>query len=299
MSKIRIIINNKEKNINLLNDFLFSKTLGERGCERETLYVINIITGENFESLTYETNEIQGLHEGNKKSITDVLVTTNNGTVVNIESQIAEQKDFHKRSHFYNAKISSILLRIGQDYEKLPMTILINILNFTLHESLEDYHTTFKPTEIKNKNYSLDDIMETHYIELPKFRKQVKEGNINLDDPKIRLILLLDEESPQELIEEVLKMDEFAKSIYEKSAEVLQDQKQYLAYIRAEQTELDKKAMIKFADEKGFKKGRKEGKKEGKEDKEIEIALKLKKLDFSIEEIAEITGMPPMIIKKL
>lgn len=83
----------------------------------------------------------------------------NNSTIVNIESQIEKQKDYHKRNHFYNSKIQSIFLSIGDDYENLEMTILINILDFNLHK-LDDYHTTFTLCEKKHKEYTLDDIME-------------------------------------------------------------------------------------------------------------------------------------------
>lgn len=102
--KIKITINNKEKSIDLLNDFLFSKIFGERGCEKEALYLINTYTEKNFTSLNYELNEMKGAHKGNKKSATDILVITNDDTIVNIESQIRKQKKFHKRSHYYNSK---------------------------------------------------------------------------------------------------------------------------------------------------------------------------------------------------
>ena len=285
----------QEININLLNNFLFSKIFGEKGCEREILYLINVITGKNFKSLTFISNELKGEYKNNKKSITDVLVTTNDGTLVNVESQIAKQKNFHKRSHFYNSRICSILLRVGQSYEELPMTIIINILNFTLHKEIEDYHTKFTLTENKEKNYSIPDLMETHYIELTKLRKLVREDNIDLNDPKTRLILFLDEKTPKKLIKKVIKMDEFGKNIYEKSAHILQDQEEYLAYIRAEQTELDTKAMIDCGKEEGEEKGIKKGIEKGK----IEVAIKLKELNLPIEQIAEATGITPAKIKKL
>ena len=291
MINIKIRIKNEEKDINPLNDFLFSKLFGEKGCDKETLYIINTFTGKKFKSLNYEPNEIKGEHKDNKKSITDVLVTTNDGTVVNIEVQLAKQENFHKRSHFYNAKISSILLKVGQNYDKLPMTIMINILNFTLWEEIEDYHTTFKPTEIKHKTHTIKDVMEIHYIELLKFRKKVKKGNIDLNNPIVRIVLFLDEKTPQELIEKVIEMDEFAKTICEKSTHILQDQKEYLAYIRAEQNELDQKAMIKYA--------KKKGRKEGREEEKVEVAIKLKKLDFPIEQISEVTGMSITKIKEI
>ena len=130
MISIKIRINNEEKDINLLNDFIFTKLFGEKGCEKETLHLINTFTKENFKNVNYELNEMEGQYKDNKKSIVDVLVTTNNGTIVNIESQIAKQDEFDKRSQFYSAKIQSLYLKIGDDYGKYPKIIMINILNF-------------------------------------------------------------------------------------------------------------------------------------------------------------------------
>ncbi|RBQ22345.1 hypothetical protein ALNOE001_20880 [Candidatus Methanobinarius endosymbioticus] len=203
-------------NVNLLNDFLFGKLFGERGCEKETLHLINPFTNKNFKSLSFELNEIKGNYKNNKKSVTDVLVMMNNDTLVNIEAQIGKQAKFHKRNHFYNSKIYSILLNVGEDYEELPMTIMINILGFNLH-NLENYHTTFVLSEKINKEYTLEDIIETHYIDLARFRIKVRKNKIDLNDPKDRLTLLLDEKTPQSLIDQVIKMDEFANNIYKKN----------------------------------------------------------------------------------
>ena len=287
---IKITINNKEENIDLLNDYLFAKLFSEKNCEKETLHLINTITEKNFKHLSYEPNELQGRYKKHKRSVTDVLVMMDEGTIVNIESQIETQKKFHKRSHFYNSKILSIFLNVGEDYGDMPKIIMINILDFNLHEN-GNYHKTFVLCDKKNKEYILDDILETHYIELPKFRKEVKKGNINLSNPKDRLILLLNKNTPQNLIDKVIKMDKFAKNIYNKTLHVLQDQQEYLSYIRVQQAEQDKKNIVKYAEEKGEQKGLKKGK--------VEIAIKLKKLDFSIEQIAEITEMPLAEIKKL
>ena len=44
------------------------------------------------------------------------------------------------------------------------------------------------------------------------------------------------------LMEKVINMDKSVNKMYEKTLHVLQDQKEYLAYIRVEQAELDYKA---------------------------------------------------------
>jgi predicted transposase/invertase (TIGR01784 family) len=239
-----------------------------------------------------------GRHKRNKKSNVDVLVMMNNGTFVNIEAQRRKQEKFHKRSHFYNSKIYSIFLNEGKDYDELPMSIMINILDFNLLKS-ENYHHAFILYDKINKKYTIGDILETHYIELPKLRKKVKTGNIDLNNPKIRLLLLLDEKTPQKLIQKVINMDKNVNNIYQKALNALQNQKEYLSYIRAEQAELDYKAQLKYAEKTGVKKGKFEGKVEGKADSKIEIAIKLKKLDITLEKIAEITGIPVEEIEEL
>ena len=290
-----IIIRNDNdgKEIDLLNEYLFPKVFGERGCEEETLHLINTITGKNFTSLSYVPNEMEGLHKGNKKSNVDVLVLVNDGSIINIEAQIKPQKSFHKRSHFYNSRIYSVLLKVGDDYEELPKTYMINILDFNLLQT-EDYHSTLVLCEKRSKQM-IDDIMEIHYIELPKFRKELKKGKIDLNDPISRLTLLFNKNTSPNLIKQVINMDKSANKIYEKTLHVLKNQKEYLAYIRAEQAELDYKAQIKYAEETGEKNGIAIG----AEKNRIEIAIKLKKLDYPLKEIAKITGMHVKEIKKL
>jgi predicted transposase/invertase (TIGR01784 family) len=244
--KIRIIANYEEKNVDLLDDYYFGKLFGEEGCEAQTLHLINTFTGKNFKDLSFKPNELRGQHKSDKKSITDVLVVTNNGTIVNIESQIKKQEKYHKRSQLYHSKINAIILSVGDDYEKAPMVIMINIIDFNLHK-LEKYHTKFKFHEEDSDKYSMDDITEIHYIELPTFRKRLKNGNVDLNDPKDRAMILLNEKSPQKLVDKVIKMDEFANNVYEKVLRLIEDKGEALSRIRVEQAKQDREAEMKYA----------------------------------------------------
>ena len=321
------------KKFNLLNEYLFPKIFGERGCESETLHLINTITGKDFTGVSYEPNEMEGLHQGNKKSNVDVLVLVNDGSIVNIESQIDSQKSFHKRSQLYNSKIYAVLIREGDDYDVIHKTYMINILDFNLLP-IENYHSTMVLCD-KKSNFILEDIIEIHYIELPKFRKKLRKGNINLNNPIDRIILFLNKSTSPDIIKKVINMDESVNKMYEKTLHVLQNQKEYLSYIRAEQAELDERARIKHASEKGAIKGEKIGEKKGKkigikigikkgekigikkgekigekkgeqigikkgkEEKKLEIAMKLKNEGISLETIAKTTGLTLSKIKKL
>ena len=128
------------KKLNLLNEYLFPKIFGENGCENETLHLINTFTGKTFTDVYYIPKEMEGLHKGNKKSNVDVMVLVNDGSLVNIEAQIKPQKNFHKRTHFYNSKIYTVHVKVGDEYEKAPKTYMINILDFDLLPT-KDYHS--------------------------------------------------------------------------------------------------------------------------------------------------------------
>lgn len=293
-----IKIKNIKDNINPLNDFLFSKIFGEKGCEEELLYLINVFTKKNFKNLSIAMNEFKGQFKDNKKSIVDVLAVMNEGTIVNVESQIEKQKNFHKRSHFYSSKIHSVFLEVGKNYENLPMLIMLNLLEFNFTKSNE-YHSKFVLCDIEHREYILEDLLESHYIELPKFRKLIKEENIDLNEKEIRLLLFLDKKTPQYLIEKVIKMDETINKMHKKIENILQTKNEYLAYIKAEMAERDYENTISYAEEKGEKKGKKEGKKEGRKEGIIEIANNLKTQGIDIQQIAKATGLKIEEIEKL
>jgi predicted transposase/invertase (TIGR01784 family) len=120
-------------------------------------------------------------------------------------------------------------------------------------------------------------------------------------------MILLNEESPDDLVDEVIKMDKFAKNIQERAEHVLQNKTEYLAYIRAEQAQQDEKNRLKFAEEKGQKIGEEHGKKIaeikgekiGEHREKVKIAKKLKNQGDSVQKIAEITGLSITEIEKL
>lgn len=78
-------------------------------------------------------------------------------------------------------------------------------------------------------------------------------------------------------------MDNFAKNVHDKIERVMQDRAGYLAYIKADQAERDRKAQIKYAREEGI----------------IEMAKKLKDEGISLETIAKVSELPLSKIEKL
>ena len=87
-----------------------------------------------------------------------------------------------KRTLFYWSRIYSRSIVKGEDYSNLNKVITINILDFNYIE-LEKYHTTFTLRESDNTEYKLTDVLELHFIEMPKFKKI---GNKNLEEDKLQ-----------------------------------------------------------------------------------------------------------------
>jgi 2-keto-4-pentenoate hydratase/2-oxohepta-3-ene-1,7-dioic acid hydratase in catechol pathway len=100
-------------------------------------------------------------------------------------------------------------------------------------------------------------------------------------------MLLFIESTPMNLIETVINMDEHAKNIYNKTAEILLNKQNYLYYLRAEKRAYDQKAQIKY------------GREEGREERELEMAIELKKEGIPTETIVKTTGLPYSKIKEL
>ena len=67
----------------------------------------------------------------------------------------------------------------GDDYKNLKKVITINILDFD-YINLEKFHTKFHLWEDESKDYMLTDLVEIHFIELPKFNK-LEEKNLKED----------------------------------------------------------------------------------------------------------------------
>jgi len=221
-----------------------------------------------------------------------------------------------KRSLFYWSREYVKDLYMGQNYRQLHKVITINIINFRFLPN-RDYHTSFHLREDKDKTI-LTDVLEIHFIDMVKWRKEGKIDIVN--NPMDRWLTWFDLYSQPELIEEVVKMDTTIQKAKERQEYVLTDEDtlrlyemRELAYwdnINAEEyaREVQEKALKvqetalknqERALKKGLKKGLKEGRKEGMENKEAEVARKMKTLGYSINEITAVTGLSLEALEKL
>ena len=100
------------------------------------------------------------------------------GQRINLEVQVEDEKNFTNRALYHWARDYSTALPAGKDYNELPRTIVISIINFSLF-TCKEYHSEFQPLEI-TRHEPLSDKMSLHFFELPKVPNDINAQNMLL-----------------------------------------------------------------------------------------------------------------------
>ena len=270
--------------LKILNDFAFQKALGEKGDEPQLLAFLNAVlkrTGKNnLESVEIlEDKDLAAETFGGKAGKLDVLAKTSAGSSVFIAVQNRNEYNIEKRSLFYWSQKYIGGIRSGDNFIDLVPVIGINIIDFERGQ-VEDFHTSYHLWEDRRKEVMLTDVLEIHFLDMVKFRR-TKERR--LEDPLNRWLLYFNKHSPEELIEEVVKMDSAIQLVQEKMDLITRDPELFRAYEKYEKVELDYNTGIIGA----------------RREEKAEIARKMKARGRPLEEIAEDTGLTVEQITKL
>ena len=167
-------------NLNRMNDALF-KSIFTKNSDI-TLALINSVF--EFQGTTlisdikFIDRNLDAEEEDGKESRLDLLGRSPDGTVINLEVQVAKKEYMGRRSLYYWSRLYNDL-KSGEKYTELHRTVTINILDFNLFDKkiYPNYHSCFGVYDIKTGNQLTTDC-ELHFLELPKWHlKSVKETN--------------------------------------------------------------------------------------------------------------------------
>ena len=292
-----------------LNDFIFKKLFGEAENIDNLKSFLNAVLNKDK---TQELVELEIINEKelttdniqDKKGIIDVLAKTADGTNINIEVQLTNQDNMDKRTLFYWSRIYNRGIIKGEDYSNLNKVITINILDFN-YIDLENYHTTFTLRENDNTEYKLTDVLELHFIEMPKFKKI---ENKNLQEDKLqRWMMFLRNDISQEELEVLINMDKDIKKAEEKLEYLSSDPVTQELYFERERALHEKANLINTGIRQGIQQGIKQGIKQGIQQgiqqginqEKIEMAKKLLQNNFSVQMIVELTELTEEEINKI
>ena len=221
----------------------------------------------------------------NKLIKVDILAEINKNELINIELQNENGYNVIRRGQAHASKIYYNSLKKGLDYNIAKRTIVIWITDF---EEFSDgpYHDYSKTIRNSNGEVLSDDITY-HFIQLPKFYKQVKE----IKTPEEQWLAYLSCQLNKEELGGLFKMNEKIRDVDAMAKKILQDEELMNAIDRMEMAMIDENLKLQSAYENGEKKGIKQEK--------LGIAKEMKKQKMSIEQIVQITGLSKEEVEKL
>ena len=244
------------RKIKPLNDFIFKKLFGEKGNEDILEAFINaVLSRTNKGPITgveiIENKELTKELIGDKTGIIDVRAKTLNGEQIDIEVQLTNQGNMDKRTLFYWGKLYLENIKKGEDYKELEKVITINILDFEFLDTI-NYQSSFHLWEDIDKEYMLTDLIEIHFLELPKFIK--KESKNFKENPIERWLAFLEEDTSETMLKELMSMEPAIKKAEDKLEYLSSDEETMNIYWERERSLHERANMISSAEERGFDK---------------------------------------------
>lgn len=234
-----------------LNDFIFKKVFGEKGNEDILISFINAVLKRTKKEPIVEVEIIENKQLTkelilDKTGIVDVRAKTSKGENIDIEVQLTDQGNMDKRTLFYWGKMYLENIKQGQDYTSLEKLITINILDFEFLGT-ENYQSSFHLWEDIEKDYMLTDVVEIHFLELPKFRnKKDKDFRENAIE---RWLMFLEKDTPEATLKELISMDTAIEKAEQKIEYLSSDEEAMRIYYERERSLHERANMISSAEE--------------------------------------------------
>jgi predicted transposase/invertase (TIGR01784 family) len=149
-------------------DTVFKRIFGDAKHANVLISFLNAIVECNqpITSIEIKNSEIIPEHVDDKWSRLDILATTNDKEIINIEIQVRDQKDITARALFYWSKLFGSQLNSGEPYSELKRTITINILDFNQFKDDRYWHKGML-TDTKD-HMIFSKLLEVHFLELRK-----------------------------------------------------------------------------------------------------------------------------------
>ena len=159
-------------------------------------------------------------------------------------------------------------------------SITISLVDFEFLE-ISSYHSSYHLWEDEKKDYMLTDLVEIHFIELPKFRKlESKDFKANSLQ---RWLAFLEKDVSKTILEELMQLEPAIKMAEDKLDYLSSDPLTRELYKAREYTEHERANLYSS----------------GRDDEKIEIAKNMLNMKLSLEIITKATGLSIEEINKL
>lgn len=213
----------------------------------------------------------------------DIVATLNNNVKVNIEMQMKDYKNTIPRSVYYQSKLNTSDLEKNHNYSELPRSISIWILNYNLFKE-GPYHEISKLKRDYN-NLILTDLLEIHYIQLPKFKNECKTISNKLEQ---WLTFVINED-----LKEIENMNNKNIKKAENKLNELNNDARARAYAEyVADAARNEYSVRKYERDEGIKQGISQGISQGIKQNQVAIIKNMLLKNIDIHTIAEITEVP-------
>ena len=191
-------------------------------------------------------------------------------------------QNMKRRTLYYWSQVYLMRLPSGANYNDLRPTITINILAFELLPQ-DEPHAMYSIYNPKTHD-RLNNDMELHFLELPKFVKGVQKPIREMTKMERWMAYFANRMNQSE--KEELAMSEAAiNNAYDATSIFLQDKAERLKYINREMALMDYRSGMMSAEERGEKRGEKRGEERGEKRADerysrlIQILMSQKRMD--------------------
>lgn len=280
-------------NLNRMNDALF-KNIFTKNTDI-TLALINSVFEFQGSALISDIEiidrNLDAEEEYGKESRLDLLGRSLDGSIINLEIQVAKQEYMGRRSLYYWSRLYNSGLKSGEEYTELKRTVAINILDFSLFDKkiYPNYHSCFSLYDIKTGNLLTSDC-EIHFLELPKWHlKSVKETN-RLE----RWLSYFSKRTTLKELEEIAMVEPAIEKAFHAESLFTQDEINRRRYELREKNQRDRIAEMKYA----IKEERKKWERQSAQEEENRVVRWIKK-GKSLDDILDFSSLPPERVQQL
>ena len=263
---------------NPMNDVLFKFIFGKIERKNITIDFLNAVLepslGHKVKDIHFIPTEQIPQSEEEKLSRLDVACELDTGEYIDVEVQVVNYHNMRRRTLYYWSQVYLMRLPSGANYNDLRPTITINILAFELLPQDEPHamYSIYNPITHERLNND----MELHFLELPKFVKRVKKPIREMTKMERWMAYFANRMNQSE--KEELAMSEAAiNKAYDATGIFLKNKEDRLKYINREMAIMDYRSGMEGAEKRGEKRG--EEKADERYSRLIQILMSQKRID--------------------
>ncbi len=248
--------NLNEYNYNPLNDVLFKFIFGKEERKQITIDFLNAVLhpslGHSIQDLQFSNTEMSPEHDNDKLTRLDVACVLDSGEQVDVEVQVANEKNMARRTLYYWSQMYLMSLPAGKTYKNLKPCITINLVNFSFLPQ-EEPHALYGIYNSAN-GHQLTKDLAIHFLEIPKYAKQEKKPISEMSKME-RWLAYFANQLDRKGKEELAMSEAAIQNAMDAARIFLNNTAERRLYINREMARMDRESQLEDAHEEGIKKG--------------------------------------------